>query len=85
VTRTLLRLFGAGKKKEEPPAPPASPPPTPAPPQAERVVTPPPAPQQPGNLLEAYFGDTRSGQPRARSTDSKKKSTKRAGAKSGGG
>jgi len=85
VTRTLLRLFGVEKKKPEPAAPPSPPPAAPSPPQAGNVSARPSAPQQPGNLLEAYFGDTKREQPRPRSTDSKKKSTKRAGVKSGGG
>ena len=83
VTRTLLRLFGAGKKKEEPAAPPPAPP-APSPPQAGNVSTRPRPPQQPGNLLEAYFGGNNRGQPRPRPADSKK-ATKRSGAKSGGG
>jgi penicillin-binding protein 1B len=83
VTRTLLRLFGVGKKKEEPP--PRASPAVGAPPQAGNVSAQPAAPAQPGNLLEAYFGDTRNGQPRPRPTDSKKKSTKRAGVRNGEG
>ncbi|MGH9787759.1 MAG: hypothetical protein ACRD4U_03535, partial [Candidatus Acidiferrales bacterium] len=84
VTRTLLRLFGVERKKEEPKPPPNPPPATPAPPQAENVSARPAPPQQPGNLLEAYFGDSKREQPRPGTTDSKKK-TKRAGAKNGGG
>ncbi|MGH9778252.1 MAG: penicillin-binding protein 1A [Candidatus Acidiferrales bacterium] len=84
VTRTLLHLFGAEKKKPQPAAPPASDPAVPSPPQAGNVSAAPPAPRQPGNLLEAYFGDSKSGQPGARPTSSKKPA-KRAGVKSGGG
>ena len=84
VTRTLLRLFGVEKKKPQPAAPPAPDPAMPSPPQAENVSATPPAPRQPGNLLEAYFGDSKSGQPGARPTSSKKPA-KRAGVKNGGG
>jgi penicillin-binding protein 1B len=81
VTRTLLRLFGVEKKKSETAPPPAA---APAPPLSENVSGRSQAPQQPGNLLEAYFGENKRGQPRSPASASKK-ATKRAGVRNGGG
>ena len=88
VTRTLLRLFGVGRGKRDeeakppPPAPATEGEPRPEKPPTSRVE----APQEPGNLLEAYFGQpaAKREQPRSAPTESKK-TKKKAGARAGGG